>query len=42
MLGLIRGLVVGRPSDTSHKKVFGRLPLKLNQLAGSMIYPHLD
>ena len=25
-----------------HKKVFGRLPLKLNQLAGSMIYPHLD
>jgi GNAT acetyltransferase-like protein len=27
---------------TSHKHVFGRLPLKLNQLAGSMIYPHLD
>ena len=25
-----------------HKQVFGRLPLKLNQLAGSMIYPHLD
>lgn len=27
---------------TLHKQVFGRLPLKLNQLAGSMIYPHLD
>ena len=27
---------------TAHKQVFGRLPLKLNQLAGSMIYPHLD
>jgi hypothetical protein len=27
---------------TLHKKVFGRLPLKLNQLAGAMIYPHLD
>jgi hypothetical protein len=27
---------------TLHKKVFGRLPLKLNQLAGSTIYPHLD
>jgi lipid II:glycine glycyltransferase (peptidoglycan interpeptide bridge formation enzyme) len=25
-----------------HKEVFGRLPLKLNQLAGAMIYPHLD
>jgi hypothetical protein len=25
-----------------HKKVFGRLPLLLNKLAGSMIYPHLD
>ena len=29
-------------SRASHKHVFGRLPLKLNQLAGSMIYPHLD
>jgi Acetyltransferase (GNAT) domain len=27
---------------TLHKKVFGRLPLKLNQLAGSIIYRHLD
>jgi hypothetical protein len=25
-----------------HKKVFGRLPLTFNRLAGSMIYPHLD
>jgi len=25
-----------------HKKVFGRLPLMFNRLAGSMIYPHLD
>ena len=32
----------GCPSGTLHKKVFGRLPLKLNQLAGSIIYPHLD
>ncbi len=25
-----------------HKKVFGKLPLMLNRLAGSLIYPHLD
>jgi hypothetical protein len=25
-----------------HKKVFGRLPLMFNRLAGSIIYPHLD
>jgi hypothetical protein len=25
-----------------HKKVFGKLPLIFNRLAGSMIYPHLD
>ena len=25
-----------------HKKIFSRLPLGLNRLAGSMIYPHLD
>ena len=30
------------PPGNLHRKVFGRLPLKLNQLAGSMIYPHLD
>lgn len=25
-----------------HKKVFGRLPLMFNKVAGSIIYPHLD
>jgi hypothetical protein len=25
-----------------HKRVFGRLPLVFNRLAGSLIYPHLD
>jgi hypothetical protein len=25
-----------------HKKLFKRLPLALNRLAGSMLYPHLD
>ncbi len=25
-----------------HKRIFGRLPLMFNRLAGSMIYPHLD
>jgi Acetyltransferase (GNAT) domain len=25
-----------------HTRIFGRLPLVFNQLAGSMIYPHLD
>lgn len=25
-----------------HKKVFGRLPLVFNRLAGSILYPHLD
>ncbi len=25
-----------------HKKIFSRLPLPLNRLAGSMVYPHLD
>ena len=28
-------------SRGAHKQVFGRLPLKVNKLAGSMIYPHL-
>ena len=35
-------LTEGGLPGTLHKKVFGRLPLKLNQLAGSLIYPHLD
>jgi hypothetical protein len=25
-----------------HRKVFRRMPLALNRLAGSIIYPHLD
>ncbi len=36
-------LAPARSHDSGlHKKVFGRLPLLLNRLAGSMIYPHLD
>ena len=30
------------PHSGFHKRVFGTLPLMLNRLAGSMIYPHLD
>jgi hypothetical protein len=38
-----RQCLVPAPSDTRfHKKIFCRLPLALNRLAGSMIYPHLD
>jgi hypothetical protein len=38
-----RKCLVAAPSDSSfHKKIFARLPLALNRLAGSMIYPHLD
>jgi hypothetical protein len=38
-----RECLVGAPSGSSfHKKIFGRLPLALNRLAGAMIYPHLD
>jgi len=25
-----------------HKRIFGRLPLAFNRLAGSILYPHLD
>ena len=33
----------GRYRDTVlRKKVFERLPLMFNRLAGSMVYPHLD
>ena len=36
-------LAPARSHDSGlHKKVFGRLPLMFNRLAGSMIYPHLD
>jgi Acetyltransferase (GNAT) domain len=31
-----------RHNSGFHKRVFGRLPLVLNRLAGSIIYPHLD
>jgi Acetyltransferase (GNAT) domain len=38
-----RKCLVTAPSDSGfHKKIFARLPLALNRLAGSMIYPHLD
>jgi hypothetical protein len=38
-----RKCLVPAPSGSSfHKKIFARLPLALNRLAGSMIYPHLD
>jgi len=35
-------LAPARPDSGFHKKIFGRLPLAFNRLAGSMIYPHLD
>jgi GNAT acetyltransferase-like protein len=35
-------LVAGAPDSDFHKRIFGRLPLVLNRLAGSVIYPHLD
>ena len=36
-------LARARPHDSGlHNKVFGRLPLMFNRLAGSIIYPHLD
>jgi hypothetical protein len=38
-----RKCLVAAPSDAGfHKKIFARLPLAINRLAGSMIYPHLD
>jgi GNAT acetyltransferase-like protein len=38
-----RKCLVAVPSDSGfHEKIFGRLPLLFNRLAGSMIYPHLD
>jgi hypothetical protein len=38
-----RQCLVAAPSDSGlHTKIFGRLPLVFNRLAGSMIYPHLD
>jgi Acetyltransferase (GNAT) domain len=38
-----RKCLVAVPSDSGfHKKIFARLPLAVNRLAGTMIYPHLD
>jgi hypothetical protein len=38
-----RRCLVAAPSDSVfHKKIFARLPLAVNRLAGTMIYPHLD
>jgi hypothetical protein len=37
-----QSLIPGRRDSGFNKRVFGRLPLVFNQLAGSMIYPHLD
>ena len=38
-----RRFLVATPSDSGlHKKIFARLPLAVNRLAGAMIYPHLD
>jgi len=36
------GLAPARHDSGFHKKIFGRLPLMFNQLAGSIIYPHFD
>jgi Acetyltransferase (GNAT) domain len=35
-------LAPARQDSTFHKRIFGRLPLVFNRVAGSMIYPHLD
>jgi lipid II:glycine glycyltransferase (peptidoglycan interpeptide bridge formation enzyme) len=35
-------LVAALSGSSFHKKIFARLPLALNRLAGSLIYPHLD
>ncbi len=38
-----RKCLVAAPSDSGlYKKIFARLPLAVNRLAGAMIYPHLD
>jgi hypothetical protein len=35
-------LAPARYNSVFQKKIFGRMPLMFNRLAGSMIYPHLD
>jgi hypothetical protein len=37
-----KSLVVAPSNFVFHKKIFARLPLAVNRLAGAMIYPHLD
>jgi len=38
-----RQCLVPAPRNSGfHKRVFGKLPLLLNRLAGSIVYPHLD
>jgi hypothetical protein len=38
-----RQCLITPPHDSGfHKRIFGRLPLVFNRLAGSVIYPHLD
>jgi hypothetical protein len=37
-----RKRLVAAPSSGFHKKIFAKLPLAVNRLAGAMIYPHLD
>jgi hypothetical protein len=38
-----RKCLVAAPANSGfHKKIFARLPLVVNRLAGAMIYPHLD
>ena len=35
-------LTQARTDSGFHKRIFGRLPLRLNRLVGSIVYPHLD
>ena len=35
-------LTHARNGSGFHKRIFGRLPLRLNRLVGSIVYPHLD
>jgi Acetyltransferase (GNAT) domain len=35
-------ILAAPPNSSFHKKIFARLPLAVNRLAGAMIYPHLD
>lgn len=35
-------LTSSRNDSGFHRRIFGRLPLRLNRLVGSIVYPHLD